>query len=146
MALDRRTRALFARHVRTQISLKLKCETQIFNNTTAMPSNPRHIVCPTGAIHPTCCSNASIARAPKAATGSIRSIISRVKSRRCGTQASGHAIGSTRAVKDDATAWNTQRTRGTPAGATKRAQAPRHYPGTLVARHMAAFGYNAEVA
>lgn len=109
MALNGRTYALFVRHVRTQILLKLKCKTNKSNYTTAMPSNLRRIVCPTGAFHPTCCSNESIAREPKTATGSIRSIISRVKSRRCSTRRSGHADGSTRAVNDGAAVRNTRR-------------------------------------
>jgi hypothetical protein len=109
MALNRRTYALFVRHARTQILLKLKCKTNKSKHTTAMPSYLRRIVCPTGAFHPTCCSNESIARGLETATGSIRSIISRVKSRRCSTRRSGHADGSTRAVNDDAAVRNTRR-------------------------------------
>ena len=66
-----------------------------------MPSSHRRIVRPTVVFHPTCCSNA-LTRAPKAATSSIRSITSRVKSRRCSTRHAGPATGSTRAVKGDA--------------------------------------------
>lgn len=106
MASNRRTRALFARYVHTPILLKLKCRENIFINTMVMPSNLRRIVCLTGAFHPTCCSSASIVLGLKAATGSIRSITSRAKSRRCGTQVTGHAIGSTRAVNVDASARN----------------------------------------
>ena len=100
MALNQRARALFARHVRAKISLKLKCTTSKFNITTAMPSNPRRIVCPMAAFHPTCCSNSSTVSAPTADTASIRSITSRAKSKRCSTRPSGHATGSTRAVED----------------------------------------------
>lgn len=73
----------------------------VFSITTAMPSNPPRIVCPTGAFHPICCSNIAIAHTVIAGTASIRSITSRVKSRRCSTQHVGHATGSTFAVNGD---------------------------------------------
>ncbi|WP_211193476.1 hypothetical protein, partial [Paraburkholderia sp. UYCP14C] len=47
--------------------------------------------------------------AAAAATGSIRSTTSKVKSTPCSTQPNGHSTGSIRAVKDDATVQNTQR-------------------------------------
>jgi hypothetical protein len=120
--------ALFVRHVRTQLLLKLKCKTNIPNNITAMPFNLRRIVCPTEAFHPTCCSNASIARALKTATRSIRSLISRMKSRRCSTRRSGHADGSTRAVDDDNALRYTRRPRDASAGAIKRVGASQGIP------------------
>lgn len=98
MALNRHVRAHCARHASIRTSLKLKCKTSKFNNTTAMPSIPRRIVCPTVVFRPTCCSNAPITRAPKAVTSFIRSITSRAKRRHCSTRDAGHATGSTRAV------------------------------------------------
>ncbi len=108
MASDRRTRALFARYVRTPVLLELKCRENRFTNTMVMPSNLRRIVWLTVAFHPTCCSSASIVLGLKAATGFIRSITSRAKNWRCGTQVTGHATGSTRAAKVDASALNMQ--------------------------------------
>lgn len=64
-----------------------------------MPSNLRRIACPTVVFHPTCCSNAPIARGQTADTSSIRSITSRVKNRRCSTPRAGPTTGSIRAAK-----------------------------------------------
>ena len=110
--------------------IKLKCRTSKFDITTAMPSNPRRIVCPMVAFHPTYCSNSSTASEPKAATGFIRSITSRAKSKRCSTRPSGRATGWTCAVEDGATVRNTSRT-----GRARRVQqnAPKHHAGTRAA-------------
>ena len=97
MALNRLACARFSRHTRIRISIKLKCKVNIFSNTTAMPFSRPHIVCLTVVFHPICCSNAPIARNSKAATSSIRSTTSRVKSRHSNTLHAGHATGSTRA-------------------------------------------------